>query len=81
MDILRKIWPFSFVNKKDVAALVINVIIHVLVDIVIGVLIGLLSGIAIVGTVFSLLGSVVGLYITAGIVFSFLDYFKVFEKK
>ena len=81
MELLKKLWPFSFVNKKDVAALVINVIIHVLADVIIGVLIGVLVGIPVVGIIFSLLGSIIGIYITAGIVFTFLDYFKVFEKK
>lgn len=81
MDILKKFWPFSFVTKKDVAALVINVIIHVFADVIIGVLIGVLAGIDIIGPIFSAVGSIIGVYITAGIVFTFLDYFKVFEKK
>ncbi len=79
MDILKKIWPFSFREKKDVAALVITVILHVVADIVIGVLLGLLAGVPVVGFIFSLVGSLLGLYITAGIVFTFLHYFKVFK--
>ena len=43
MELLRKFFPFSFVEKKDVTALVINVLIHVVVGFVVGLVFGLLD--------------------------------------
>ncbi len=47
MDMLKKIFPLSFKEKKDVAALVINLIIHLVVAIIGGAVIalaGMLTG-------------------------------------
>ena len=44
MEMLKKFFPFSFVEKKDVASLVINVLIHIVVGFVIGLVIGLFIG-------------------------------------
>ena len=80
MDILKKLWPFSFVNKKDVASLVINVIIHVVGMIILTVLCWLIGIIPFVGRILAwLIGSVGDLYLTVGIVLTFLDYFKVIK--
>ena len=43
LALLKTVFPFSFVEKKDVAALVINVLIYLVVGIVAGVLIGMLG--------------------------------------
>ena len=37
MDMLKKYFPYSFKEKKDVAALVINIIIHIVVGAIVGV--------------------------------------------
>ena len=80
MDILKKLWPFSFVNKKEVASLVINVIIHVVGMIILTVLCWLIGIIPFVGGILAwLIGSVGDLYLTVGIVLTFLDYFKVIK--
>ena len=80
MDILRKFWPFSFVQKRDVAALVINIIIHVVGLILIGVVCWLIGLIPIVGGITAwLIGSITELYLAAGVVFSILDYCKVLK--
>ena len=78
MDFIKKFWPFSF-NTEDVKQLVIKAIIYVVIDIVLGTLIGLLANIQIVGVIFSILGSLLALYVTAGLVFLFLSYFKVLK--
>ena len=78
MDFIKKFWPFSF-NTEDVKQLVIKAIIYVVIDIVLGTLIGLLANIQVVGVIFSILGSLLGLYVTAGLVFLFLSYFKVLK--
>ena len=79
MDMLKKFFPFSFRPKKDVTALIIHVVIMVVADAIAAVVIGSLSGIPFVGWLISLLGSLVGLYVTASIVFTFLHYFKILK--
>lgn len=79
MDMLKKIFPFSFKEKKDIAALIINILLYLVGDIIAGFVIGLLASIPLIGIVFSLVGSLVGLYCLAGLVLSCLDYFKVLK--
>ena len=86
MDMLRKFFPFSFKEKKDIAALIINVLLYIVAGVVIGFvlgLLGLLGAIPVVGTILALVlglvSSIVELYILVGIVLSFLDYFKVIK--
>ena len=81
MDFLKKFWPFSFAEKKDVAALVKTVILYVVAGIVLGVvgyLVGLLH-IPVLPWIISAVGYVYDLYATAAIVFTFLHYFKVMK--
>ncbi|MBQ7303652.1 MAG: hypothetical protein IJW75_01880 [Alphaproteobacteria bacterium] len=86
MDMLRKFFPFSFKEKKDIAALIINVLLYIVAGVVIGFvlgLLGLLGAIPVVGVILALVlglvSSIVELYILVGIVLSFLDYFKVIK--
>ena len=79
MDMLKKFFPFSFKEKNDVTALVINVIIYVVVGAVVGLRIGLLAKIPLDGILIGLAGGLIDLYITVGIVLTFLDYFKVIK--
>ncbi len=80
MDLLKKLWPFSFVTKKDVAALIINIIIHVVGLILVGVVCWVLSIIPFVGGILAwLVGSLCELYLFAGIVFTILDYCKILK--
>ena len=78
MDTLKKIFPFSF-GSKDVAALVIKIIIYVVAGAVIGFLLGVIGKLPLVGIITGLLGTLVGIYATAGIVIAILDYCKVFK--
>ena len=43
MDALKKYFPYSFKEKKDVAALVINIIVYIVVAAVIGILLKLVG--------------------------------------
>ena len=87
MDFLKKFWPYSFKERTEVSQLVIAVIIYVVLEILCGAVIGLaglLTGWipvvgAIIGILLSALGSLCGLYFLAGIVFTFLSYFKVLK--
>lgn len=79
MEMLKKIFPYAFAQKKDVAALVINILVHIVVGFVIGLVIGLLDFIPVVGTLLGIVGKVVELYLTVSLVLSILDYFKVLK--
>ncbi|MBQ9838374.1 MAG: hypothetical protein IJO56_02595 [Oscillospiraceae bacterium] len=79
MELLKTVFPFSFQPKKDVAALVINILIYLAVGLVAGLLIGLLSKINVLGLIVSLVGGLADLYVTAGVVLSVLDYTKVIK--
>ena len=76
MDMLKKFFPHAF-KATEVSALVISLIIYVLIDIVCGFVIGLLAKIPVLGIIFSLLGSIVGLYALVGVVLSILVFVKV----
>lgn len=76
MDILKKVFPTAF-KATEVKAFIISLIIYVLIDIVCGFVIGLLAKIPVLGIIFSLLGSLVGLYALVGVVLSILVFVKV----
>lgn len=79
METLKKFFPFSFKEKKDVTALVINIIIYVVVGAIAGALIGLLYNVPVLGAILSVVGSLISVYTTAGIVLSVLHYVKVLK--
>ena len=79
MELLKKIFPYSFTAKKDIASLIVSALIHLVVGLVVGVLIGILASIPIIGIIFGLVGGLVDLYILAAIVIMVLDYFKILK--
>ena len=79
MDMLKKIFPLSFGEKKDVVALVVNIVIYLVVGLVAGILIGLLAKIPVLGVIIALGGGLVDLYVLVGIVLSVLDYLKLLK--
>lgn len=72
MDILKKLFPLSFKEKNGVGGLIVNIIIHLVADLVAGLIIGLIP-------ILGLLGGLIGLYFTVGIVLSVLDYLKILK--
>ena len=78
MDALKKYFPFVFA-ATDVAGLVKAIIIYLVIDIVCGFVIGLLAKLPLIGIVFGLIGSLVGLYALAGIVLSILVFVKILK--
>ena len=76
MDTLKKFFPHAF-KSTDVKPFIISLIVYVLIDIVCGFVIGLLAKLPIVGIIFSLLGSLVGLYALIGVVLCILVFVKV----
>ncbi|MBR6786544.1 MAG: hypothetical protein IKM26_01305 [Clostridia bacterium] len=78
MDMVKKIFPFSF-KSKEVKDLVINIVIYLVASIVGGWLLGLLGGIPLLGVIFDLIGSLFGLYCLVGIVLAVLDFLKILK--
>ena len=78
MDVLKKLWPFSF-KSKETNNFVITLIAYVVTGIVSGVVLGLMSNIPFIGWTFTILNSLASLYLTAGLVFSILYFTGVFK--
>ena len=78
MDLLKKLFPFSF-KATQLSSLLAAVIVCVIVDVVCGVVIGIVDGLPLVGWIFSLIGGLIGLYATVGIVLALLVFFKVLK--
>ena len=78
MDALMKFFPHAF-KATELSKLIITIIIYILIDIVCGFVIGLLAKLPILGIIFGLLGSLVGLYAFVGIVLALLVFFKVLK--
>ena len=81
METLKQIFPLSFKKHNGVADLVVGILIYIVVGIVAGALIwaaGLFTGIPVIGAILSwvlrLVGSLVDLYVVAGIVVEILEY-------
>ena len=79
MDILKKVFPLSFKYIGEVSSLVIGIIIYVLVGIVGGAVIPLTASLPVVGVICGLVGAVLDLYVTAGIVIEILAHCKVLK--
>lgn len=79
MDLLKKLFPISFKYADTVANLIIGILIYVVGGAVAGAIIGWLSLIPIVGLIFSLVGSLLGIYCLAGIVIEVLLFAKVLK--
>ena len=79
MDTLIKFFPYSFKEKKDVAALIVNILAYIVVGFAVGVVGALLGLVPFVGFLITILVSAVDLYILIGIVLSVLDYLKVIK--
>ncbi len=86
MDILKKVFPFSWKYTKDVPNLIIGIVIQLLVGILAGVAIwlaGFLTGIPLLGAVIALvlriIGGAIDAYVLVGIVLQILVFAKVIK--
>ena len=79
METLKKYFPFSFTDKKDVSDLIIRTIIYVVVAAAVGIVLGIIGKIPFVGILIHVIGTAFDLYVTATIVLMFLHYFKVIK--
>ncbi len=76
MEMLKKFFPRAF-KATEGKALAVSVIIYILIDFVCGLVVGLLAKIPLIGILFGLVGSVIGLYALIGIILSILVFLKV----
>ena len=72
MATLKKIFPLAFKAKKDIGALIVNVLIHIVADVIAGLIIGLLP-------ILGILGGVTVFYFTVSVILSILDYLKIIK--
>ena len=72
MDTLKKLFPLAFKPKKGIGALIINILLHILGDAIAGIIIAIIP-------ILGILGGLIGLYFTVGIVLSILDYLKILK--
>ena len=81
MDILKKLFPLSFKMVGSVSNLVIGTIVYLLGGVIAGValrIVGLVP-LPLLGILLGAVGTVIGLYVLAGIVTLFLYHFKILK--
>ncbi len=79
MDMLKAYFPFSF-DTKDVKTMIIKIVIYVVLTLLVALVCRVIGFIPFVGPVLGwLIGSAVGAYATAGIVFTVLNFCKVMK--
>ena len=78
MDMLKKIFPLSF-KATELKPFIITLVIYIVADIICGAVIGLLAKIPVLGIIFGLLGSVVGIYMFVGLILAILYFVKVIK--
>ena len=78
MDMLKKLFPYSF-GAKEVKDLIVKIIIYIIAGAIVGAIIGLLAAIPLIGIIFGLIGGLVELYVLIGIILVVLDYLKVLK--
>lgn len=75
MDLLRKIWPTPFkVEPGKIGSLIIQVIIFLIVCAIVGFVASLLTSVPVVGIVFTVITSLMGIYSTVGIILCILKF-------
>ena len=78
MNFLKQFFPFSFGKKPDITSLVIVLILYLIASVVVSLVCWLFGAIGI-GFLAWLIGTPASLYVTGGIVLTFLHYFKVIK--
>ena len=79
METLRKFFPYSFQYKKDIGALIVNVLLHIVAGIVIGFVLAICLFIPVINIIAALASKLVELYLAIGVILSVLDYCNVLK--
>lgn len=78
MDTIKKLFPLSL-NANDFKSFLKTVLIYVVLDFVCGLAIGLLGKLPLIGIVFGLIGSVLGIYFAAGLLIAILVFLNIIK--
>jgi len=78
MDILKKVFPYSF-GVNGLGNLIVKVLVYIVVGAIAGFAIGLLAALPIIGLLVSLICGLIDLYVVVGIVLAVLDFLKVLK--
>lgn len=78
METLKKLFPLSF-KEATTNNLVVSVIVYIVVSVVVGLIFGLLAKIPLIGWIFSVVRTLVGLYCLIGIALAVLYFLKVIK--
>lgn len=80
MEQIEKLFPvgdsIAPIDKNNVVSLVIAIVIYVVAAAIAGVIIGLLTKIPVLGIIFGIIGTLVGLYSLGGIIISVYRFLK-----
>ncbi|MBQ9910753.1 MAG: hypothetical protein IJM50_04565 [Lachnospiraceae bacterium] len=80
MDLLKQLWPTPFkITPKDLKSFLVQLIIFIIVIVIASLLIGLLAKIPILGIVFKILGGLIDIYATVGVVLCILKFLDVLK--
>lgn len=79
MELLKKYFPLSFTEKKDLPALTVVLLFYLVALLAVGIVIWVLNLIPVVCYIGWVIGSVAEAYVVAGAVLTALDYFKVIK--
>ena len=77
MDLLKSIFTLSFRRSDSLGSVIVGIIIYLIIGALAGVAIGILADIPVVKYVVGIIGTIVELYIVAGIVLEILAYLKI----
>ena len=78
MDLIKKLWPTPFkIKKGNLISFLVQLLIFLIICAVIGWLFTVLSKIAIVGVVFYVVGSLMGIYAIVGAILCILRFIGV----
>lgn len=79
MELLKKYFPLSFTEKKDLPSLAVVLLFYLVALLAVGIVIWILNLIPVVCYIGWVIGSVAEAYVAAGAVLAALDYFKVIK--
>ena len=79
MDLLKTFFPISFKYADSVANLIIGILIYLVGGAIAGAVIGFLTGLPLIGWLFGIVGSVLGIYSIAGIVIEVLVFLNILK--
>lgn len=79
MNLLKTIFPISFRFADSVVNLIIGILIYLVVGAIAGAVIGFLAALPLIGWIFGLVGSLIGIYGLAGIVIEVLVFVKILK--